>query len=149
MNILAAKFGITMIVSDSPARTKKLGKDFSNKLKPGDIVCLNGELGSGKTTFVQGLAEGFGIKDFVRSPSFTIINEYKSKNIKLYHIDLYRLGSNDIDSIGLEEYLYGGGVCVMEWAERIKGFNLESFWDIHISWKSEKERKLEITKIIQ
>jgi tRNA threonylcarbamoyladenosine biosynthesis protein TsaE len=149
MNILAAKSGTTIIVSDSPASTKKLGKAFANKLKPGDIVCLNGELGSGKTTFVQGLAEGFGIKDFVRSPSFTIINEYRSKNIKLYHVDLYRLGSGDIDSIGLEEYLYGGGVCVMEWAERIKSFNLKSFWKIDISWKSEKKRKIEIEKIIK
>ena len=88
-----------IIITNSPENTRKFGKALSKQLKPGDVVCLKGELGSGKTTLTQGIAHGLGIKGFVRSSSFVIVNEYKSSKAKLYHIDLYRLGNTDMDSI--------------------------------------------------
>lgn len=113
-------------VTDSPEKTLKLGYKFGKTLKPGSLVALTGELGTGKTTFTKGIAKALGVKEYryVNSPSFIIVKEYnasgkKSKKIPLYHFDLYRLESGEaLEGIGYEEYFYSDGVSVVEWADR-------------------------------
>ncbi|MDO4671697.1 MAG: tRNA (adenosine(37)-N6)-threonylcarbamoyltransferase complex ATPase subunit type 1 TsaE [Porphyromonadaceae bacterium] len=98
--------------------TLNLGKKIGDVLKPGDILLLEGDLGAGKTTFTQGLAEGLGVDEFVNSPTFVIINEYFSGHLPLYHMDLYRLEDEaQLYDLGVEEYFFGNGVSVVEWPE--------------------------------
>ena len=98
--------------------TKALAVKFGRRAKPGDVFCLFGQLGSGKTTFVQGFARGAGFKGAVTSPSFGIAREYRMKKMTLYHLDLFRLGGKDIVTFGLEQYLDDPkGICLIEWPE--------------------------------
>lgn len=98
--------------------TLNLGKKIGAVLEPGDILLLEGDLGAGKTTFTQGLAEGLGVDEFVNSPTFVIINEYFSGHLPLYHMDLYRLeDESQLYDLGVEEYFFGNGVCVVEWPD--------------------------------
>jgi tRNA threonylcarbamoyladenosine biosynthesis protein TsaE len=109
------------LISHSEEQTRRFGAYLAPLLKAGDVICLRGELGVGKTRFVQGIAQGLQVEGPVRSPSFTLVWEYTSPaGLKLFHIDLYRLGDAVAESlaIGIEEYLYGDGVCVIEWSER-------------------------------
>ena len=104
----------------SSNETVDAGLALGKILKKGDIVCLGGDLGVGKTAFTSGIAEALGIKGYITSPTFTIVNEYKAK-IPLYHFDVYRISySDEMFEIGFEEYVEGGGVVVIEWANRIK-----------------------------
>ncbi len=110
-------------VTSSPEETKKLAEKLVSQLKAGDVLALEGELGSGKTQFVQGLARGLGVSEdgYVRSPSFTLLNEYKGR-MPLYHFDFYRLHESlDLDDLGLEEYFDGEGITVIEWADKFPG----------------------------
>lgn len=101
----------------SPEETKKLGKAFSQFLKEGDIVTLDGDLGAGKTVFVQGVAEGLEVDDYVSSPTFTIMNVYEGK-ITIFHFDAYRIGDpEEMTAIGFEEFIYSGGVSLIEWGK--------------------------------
>ncbi len=122
---------------------------FSKALGEGDVVFLSGDLGCGKTTLVQGIARGFGINDAVRSSSFMLANEYRSprSRMTIYHIDLYRLEGETIDDFGLEEYIFGGGICVVEWADRIRRFPVTSAWEVTLAWLSENRRKLTFKRI--
>lgn len=129
----------------SKEETQALAISLSKSFRPGDIVFLCGELGSGKTTFVQGLARGLGINRAVRSPSFIVANEYTSKKAKLYHIDLYRLASKDIGLFGLEDYLYCDAVCAVEWAEKIEK-SVKPDYRIEFKWVDENKRKIVIKK---
>lgn len=105
--------------SHSPAQTRRLGNHLGRLVEPGDVVLLYGDLGAGKTHFTQGIAQGLGITDTVRSPTFTLVNEYEEGRIPLYHVDLYRLDSDAaIATIGLDEYFDAGGVVVVEWPEK-------------------------------
>ncbi|MEP1151095.1 MAG: tRNA (adenosine(37)-N6)-threonylcarbamoyltransferase complex ATPase subunit type 1 TsaE [Balneola sp.] len=108
--------------SNSVEETVSLGKEFAKSLDVGSIVCLEGDLGAGKTHFVKGIASYFGVEEQqVNSPTFTLINEYYGK-IPVYHFDCYRLNSaQEALEIGIEEYLYGDGVAVIEWPSKIKG----------------------------
>lgn len=107
-------------ISKSHNETLKFGIELGKLLKPGDIVCLDGELGAGKTVLTKGIAKGLGIGKEVTSPTYTLINEYPGK-VSLYHFDLYRLEDEDeLFHIGGEELLYGQGVSVIEWASRAK-----------------------------
>lgn len=108
--------------SNSVEETVSLGKEFAKSLDVGSIVCLEGDLGAGKTHFVKGIASYFGVDEQqVNSPTFTLINEYYGK-IPVYHFDCYRLNSEqEALEIGIEEYLYGDGVAVIEWPSKIKG----------------------------
>lgn len=103
----------------SAEETTKLGKKLGEILEKGDIVCLIGNLGTGKTAFTNGIAEGLGIKGYITSPTFTLVNEYKGR-VTLYHFDVYRITDPDeMFEIGFEEYLEGSGVVVIEWADAI------------------------------
>ena len=108
-------------VSHSEAQTRRLGARLGELLQGGDVLCLAGELGSGKTRLVQGIGQGLGIEGPITSPSFTLINEYRQERARLplYHVDLYRVEeARETLSLGLDEYFYGDGVCVVEWADR-------------------------------
>ena len=102
-------------------RMLALGQCLGEQVKPGDVITLSGDLGAGKTTTAQAVAQGLGIKEPVSSPTFTIIKEYTTGRIPLYHFDLYRLGESAIyEDLGYDEYFFGSGVCVIEWAEYIQ-----------------------------
>lgn len=106
--------------SRSDEETHELGERLAHVLRAGDIVGLHGELGAGKTVLVRGIAVGLGVAERkVRSPTFTLINEYHGGRLPLYHMDLYRLAPGALDRMALREYLCGGGVCVVEWYERL------------------------------
>lgn len=105
--------------SGSEEETHAFGRRLARVLRSGDVVGLHGELGAGKTVLVRGLAEGLAISERkVRSPTFTLINEYHGGRMPLYHMDLYRMAPSDLDRMALREYLFGDGVCVIEWFER-------------------------------
>lgn len=131
--------------TDSPEATKKLGYELAKRLKAGDCVALTGELGSGKTQFVKGVAEGLDVNEYIKSPSFTIINIYESGTLPLYHIDLYRLGRpEDALETGLEEYIYGRGVCVIEWADKVPDMIPPHAISVRLKQAGGKERDIEI-----
>lgn len=112
---------MTVIVSNSVEETVALGKRLGELAQPGDFIALTGDLGAGKTHFTQGFARGLGVSPdmCISSPSYTLLNEYCGR-MPLYHFDLYRLdGDADIRDLGFEEYFYGHGVCVVEWADRL------------------------------
>ncbi|MDD4179384.1 MAG: tRNA (adenosine(37)-N6)-threonylcarbamoyltransferase complex ATPase subunit type 1 TsaE [Candidatus Margulisbacteria bacterium] len=122
--------------------TVSLGKKIGAVLRSNDVIALTGQLGAGKTTLIQGIAEGLGVKDYVTSPTFIIINEYLGR-LPFYHVDLYRLEAiNDIEELGIEEYFNKGGVCVIEWAERLNGLLPNNSDNIKIEWVSDNERKI-------
>ena len=103
---------------DSEESTRTLGLEIADALEPGDVVALTGDLGSGKTALTRYIAEGLGVKETISSPTFTIVKEYRSGRLPLYHFDVYRLGSGEeLLDIGAEEMLEGDGVCVIEWAD--------------------------------
>lgn len=100
--------------------THRFAEQLAGFLQAGDLLALEGNLGAGKTSFTQGLARGLGVRGVVNSPTFTIIKEYMGR-LPLYHMDVYRV-ENDVDDLGLDEYFYGEGVCVVEWASLIEEF---------------------------
>ena len=109
------------LITASPEETISLGKKMAKSLKRGDVVSLIGELGSGKTTLIQGICNGLGVKGYVTSPTFVMVNIYQGK-VPVYHLDLFRLrGVQDLEGIGYEDYVYGQGVCLIEWGEKIRG----------------------------
>lgn len=132
-----------MISLNNLNETEKFGIFLGENLKPGDVVCLNGDLGAGKTTLTKSIAKGLGIDDYVTSPTFTIVNEYYGKT-DLYHIDTYRLDDKiDVDYLGFDEYFYSDGVTIVEWAEKIKDALPEEYMEINIKSHDDK-RDLEI-----
>ncbi len=133
-------------ITKSSLETQKFAEEFASKLKPGNIITLYGDLGAGKTTFVQGLAKGLGFKDKVFSPTFIFMRPYKLKGaIKtLYHIDLYRLeNTKDLRNIGIEEFIgEKDAVSVIEWPEKIKGSLPQDVIELKIERLSEQTRKI-------
>lgn len=106
--------------SYSERETRNIGKEIAKESKIGDIYCLDGELGVGKTVFSKGFGEGLGIKEIITSPTFTLINVYTSGRFHFYHFDMYRISdSYELDEIGYEEYFYGEGVTMIEWAKNV------------------------------
>ncbi|MBR5268015.1 MAG: tRNA (adenosine(37)-N6)-threonylcarbamoyltransferase complex ATPase subunit type 1 TsaE [Lachnospiraceae bacterium] len=104
-----------------PEETYALGKSLGEAAKPGDVICLNGDLGVGKTVFTQGFAAGLAITEPVNSPTFTIVQEYHDGRLPLYHFDVYRIGDvSEMDEVGYEDYFYGEGVCLIEWSNLIE-----------------------------
>jgi tRNA threonylcarbamoyladenosine biosynthesis protein TsaE len=130
----------------SPEETKEFGRALAKELKVGSVVALSGPLGSGKTVLIQGICSGLGVTEFVTSPSFVIINEYPGK-VKVYHFDLYRLENiEDFIKLGHEEYFYGNGVTLIEWAEKIKAFLPQQRIEIDLEILSEKERRISVRR---
>ena len=109
------------ITTHSADETQALGQKLASRLAPGDVIAYFGDLGAGKTAFTRGLAQGLGITDPVTSPTYTIVNEYLSGRIPLFHFDMYRLSSSDeLFDIGWEDYLSRGGVCAVEWSANVE-----------------------------
>ncbi|HBP24881.1 MAG TPA: tRNA (adenosine(37)-N6)-threonylcarbamoyltransferase complex ATPase subunit type 1 TsaE [Oribacterium sp.] len=107
--------------SHSAEDTFAFGKKLGEAAKPGDILCLDGDLGVGKTVFTQGFAAGLGIEDYVNSPTFNIVKEYEGGRLPLYHFDVYRIGDpSEMEEIGYEDYFYGHGVSIIEWPGQIE-----------------------------
>lgn len=107
--------------TNSAEETYKLAYEMGKNAEKGDIICLEGELGVGKTVFAQGFAKGLGIEEYINSPTFTIVQVYEGGRIPLYHFDVYRISDIDeMDEIGYEEYFFGEGVCLIEWAVLIQ-----------------------------
>ncbi len=107
--------------SFSSSDTFNIGKELAGLCKPGEVYCLSGDLGTGKTVFSQGFGVGLGIKEPISSPTFTILKEYDEGRIPFYHFDVYRIGSEDeMDEIGYYDLIDGEGVCLIEWAELIR-----------------------------
>lgn len=108
-------------ITRSPQETERLGAALAQYLLPGDVLAYTGDLGAGKTAFTRGLAAGLGITDRVTSPTYTVVNEYLSGRLPLFHFDMYRLHSADeLFDIGWEDYLTRGGVCAVEWSENVE-----------------------------
>ena len=125
------------LISHSENETKLIGKKFAEKLKKGDVIVLTGELGSGKTKFTEGVLEHFGLENEISSPTFNIVNEYISKNINIYHFDVYRLEDEDeFYAIGGEEY-FDKGICLIEWVEMIESVLPKKY--IHITFNRNYE----------
>ena len=105
----------------SPQETFALGQRMGREARPGQVICLNGDLGVGKTVFTQGFAEGLGIGEPVNSPTFTILQQYEEGRLPLYHFDVYRVGDvSEMDEIGYEDCFYGDGVSLIEWPTKIR-----------------------------
>ncbi len=135
------------IKTESAAETLALGEKIGRKLSPGAVVALNGGLGAGKTWLSKGIAKALGCGGDVKSPTFTIINIYAGK-VPVYHFDCYRLNSKaDLENIGYEEYFYGKGVTLVEWAEKIAGLLPENSVYIDIKTKGENSREFQIKNL--
>ena len=118
-------------ITHSPEETERLGKALAALLQPGDIIAYRGDLGAGKTAFTRGLAKGLGCREQVTSPTYTIVNEYLSGRLPLFHFDMYRLASSDdLWSIGWEDYLDRGGVSAVEWSENVDDAMENALWVI-------------------
>lgn len=130
------------LVSSGYQDTLAIAARFARVLHRGDIICLAGDLGAGKTAFVKGLATGLGLREaHVHSPTFTLMNIYQGK-IPLYHFDLYRIASQDLWSLGYEEFFYGQGITAVEWSERLENLMPKDFWSIRIVHTGQDTRQL-------
>ncbi len=135
-----AATNIFKLITRTPEETRELGRHVGTLAQPGDVYLLSGNLGAGKTCFTQGVARGLGIEEYVMSPSFVILREHQGR-LPLYHIDLYRLESVDeAAELGLDDYLYGKGVCVVEWAERARNVLPSDNLMVHIDYAGDDER---------
>jgi tRNA threonylcarbamoyladenosine biosynthesis protein TsaE len=129
------------IVSHSATQTQRLGTRLGELAQPGDLFCLQGNLGAGKTCFVQGIGQGLNVAEAIHSPTFILANEHHTGRLPLYHLDVYRMaGAGEAMGIGLDDYLYGDGVCVIEWAEKIKPALPNEFLWIEFRHVSENKR---------
>ena len=125
--------------TNSPEETHALGKQIGEVAKAGELYTLTGDLGVGKTVFTQGVAEGLGIEEPINSPTFTIVQVYEEGRLPFYHFDVYRIGDIDeMDEIGYEDYFYGDGVSIVEWAELIEELLPQERTDIIIEKDLEK-----------
>lgn len=139
------------IISDSSDFTKNLARSFSKILRPGDIILFTGELGGGKTTFISGIAEGFGLTENLSSPSFTLLNEYRiAGQKKLIHADLYRLENIDeVSGIGLEDYIYNKkSIICIEWGNRAEDLVKKEFLEVNLSYLMDEDNGDTKRKII-
>ena len=133
-------------VSNSESETIKIAHNFAKSLVPGSVVALSGELGAGKTVFARGVAGYLEVKQQVTSPTFTLINEYRG-TIPLYHMDLYRLNTlPEIVDIGVEDYFYGDGICLVEWAEKLEGLLPEHAVTINLKQIGNNKREIRIER---
>ena len=131
-------------ITNSPEETEAIGRRLGQVLQGGEIIAFLGDLGAGKTAFTRGLAQGLGITDRVTSPTYTIVNEYLSGRLPLFHFDMYRLSTSDyLFDIGWEDYLLRGGVCAVEWSENVADA-MENAISVQIEKISDESRKITI-----
>jgi tRNA threonylcarbamoyladenosine biosynthesis protein TsaE len=129
-------------ISHSEAQTRRLGARLSPLLKPGDVLAMTGDLGAGKTRWVQGVCQGLNVVDPVVSPTFTLVNEYQGR-LPVYHIDLYRLSTAaEAFTFGLDDYLYGAGISLIEWAERAGKFLPRSYLAVELYHLEDTKRRV-------
>ena len=132
-----------MIVTNSAGETRELGERLAKELKAGDVILLDGELGAGKSELARGIAGGLGVKETVTSPSFTILNVYESGICPLYHFDWYRLeSSEELYELGMDEYLGGDGIAIVEWPGRCPDAVPENCLRIRIETEGENTRRI-------
>jgi tRNA threonylcarbamoyladenosine biosynthesis protein TsaE len=137
--------GEMLTVTNSAAETRALGERLASGLQPGDTVILEGELGTGKSELARGIARGLGVTETVTSPSFTILNVYESGRCPLYHFDWYRLESEEeLYELGMDEYLGGDGIAVVEWAERCPDAVPEDCIRIRLEATGEETRQITV-----
>ena len=128
-----------IIETNTPQETFCVGKKIGENARPGQIYTLTGDLGVGKTIFTQGFAEGLGIDEPVNSPTFTIVQQYDTGRLPLYHFDVYRIGDiSEMDEIGYDDYFFGKGICLIEWANLIEEILPENLIQITIEKDLEK-----------
>lgn len=133
-----------IIKTYSTEETIALGERLGKCLEKGDVVTLNGDLGAGKTHFTKGIAKGLNVDDYITSPTFTIVNEHEGR-VPLYHFDVYRIDDiYEMYEIGFEEYLYGEGVCIVEWSDKVKDMLPKDTIDIIISVIDDNTREFKI-----
>ena len=135
-----------VIETQSPEETFVVGKTMGEQAVPGQVICLDGDLGVGKTVFTQGFAQGLGIDGPVNSPTFTIVQVYEEGRLPLYHFDVYRIGDvEEMDEIGYEEYFYGEGVALIEWSTLIEEIIPETA--IHVTIEKDVEQGFDYRRI--
>lgn len=134
--------------TDSEEQTRAVGRTLAEHLKAGDILCLIGDLGAGKTTMVKGIAQGLRYNpDKVLSPTFVLMNIYEGR-LPLYHFDLYRLETDvEMNLIGLEEFLYGDGVALVEWADRLGSLTPKEYLEISLSHQDDSRRRIRLKAV--
>ena len=131
-------------LTNSPVETEAVGEKLAKILTPGAVIAYRGDLGAGKTAFTRGLARGLGITQPVTSPTYTIVNEYLSGRLPLFHFDMYRLhSSDDLWDIGWEDYLERGGICAVEWAENVEDAMEDALW-VNIEKIDDDTRRIRI-----
>ena len=134
---------VEKILVRNESETKKIGAAIASKAKAGDVVALIGDLGTGKTALTKYIAEELGVDETVTSPTFTIINEYKSGRLPLYHFDVFRLaGEEEMRSLGYEEYFYGAGVSIVEWADKVAGLIPEGSTVVRIEYGADESGRV-------
>ena len=135
---------MAIFISNSPDETESFGRQFAGNVKAGDVLALTGELGSGKTRFVKGLVAGLGANTPATSPTFMLIHEYSGGRLPIYHFDFFRIEDRQgAERLGLDEYFFGDGVSVIEWADRFPNLIPENARWISFETKSETERAIE------
>ena len=138
-NIALEASNITILETNTPEETFDLGVRIGKESRPGQVYTLIGDLGVGKTVFTQGVAKGLGITEPVNSPTFTIVQVYEEGRMPFYHFDVYRIGDvEEMDEIGYEDYFYGEGLCLIEWANLIQEILPEHYTEITIEKDLEK-----------
>jgi tRNA threonylcarbamoyladenosine biosynthesis protein TsaE len=134
---------VATFISNSPAETEKIGRELAKELRAGSVLALKGELGSGKTQLAKGVAAGLGTPAEVTSPTFTLIHEYPGGRLPLYHFDFFRLEDHQSAAqLGLDEYFFGDGVSVVEWADRFPDLIPAGAKWISFRMKTEREREI-------
>lgn len=134
-----------IIKTSSPEETENLGKKIGKSLKSGDLILLSGDMGSGKTHLVKGIAKSLGYDGYVTSPTFTIVNTYEGKDFKINHLDVYRVNDEEeLLNIGIEEMIFGKDISIIEWANLIPSLIPNKYLDIKFTRISDNERKIEI-----
>ncbi|MCC6095252.1 MAG: tRNA (adenosine(37)-N6)-threonylcarbamoyltransferase complex ATPase subunit type 1 TsaE [Eubacterium sp.] len=135
-----------IVETHSPEETRSFARGLGEKAVPGTIYTLDGDLGTGKTVFAQGLAEGLGITEAVSSPTFTIVQEYDGGRLPFYHFDVYRIEEpEEMEEVGYDDYFYGDGVCLIEWAELIRDIIPDNA--IHVTIEKDPEKGFDYRRI--
>ncbi len=142
---------MTTVITKSGEETQKLGEKFAQQLKSGGVVCLYGDLGAGKTTFVQGLVRGLGSSAWVSSPTFVLVRRYDTKgDHSIYHVDLYRLENLlDAKAVGIGEMMSEqGSVVLIEWPEKIASLLPRQRWEVRLTARGENEREITLRQLV-